>query len=87
MTRVVIDGQLPGGALEDRYGDRSALGRMASGPSNPEPELPPTAAGADPAPPDPGPCPTCGAQRSNPVNQFATGDRAHPSLRVPLKED
>jgi hypothetical protein len=75
------------GALQDRYGDRTALGRMASSPSNPEPELPPTAAQADPAPPDPGPCPTCGRARPNLVNTWATGDQGHPSLRVPLKED
>jgi hypothetical protein len=59
----------------DRYGDRSALGRMASGPHLPGPRLPPTAQEADPAPADPGPCPTCGQPRSNLVNTFATGSR------------
>lgn len=84
MTRIAqLDEAV---ALEDRYGDKSALARMASGPSNPEPPMPRTAAEIDPAPPDPGPCPTCGQPRANAVNQFATGSRAHPSLRTPVRE-
>jgi len=45
-------------------------------------DLPPTAAELDPAPPDPGPCPTCGRERPNPLNTFATGS---PALAVPTR--
>jgi hypothetical protein len=77
MTRVVIDGREVGVIDGEPCGDPSALARMASGPNNPEPPLTPTAADIDPAPPDPGLCPTCGQRRPNLVNTFATtGDRA-----------
>ena len=72
-------------ADENIYGDRRALGRMASGPSNPEPLLPRTAAEVDPAPPNPGPCPTCGQPRPNSVNSFCTGSRG--AVPVAVKED
>jgi hypothetical protein len=71
MTRIVIDGE-PLALDGNPYADPSALAHMASGPGNPEPPLAPTAADIDPAPPDPGPCPTCGRPRPNPVNTFAT---------------
>lgn len=50
-------------------------------------DLPPTAAEQDPAPPDPGRCPTCGQQRPNPINSFATGSSVnHPSLHLATRE-
>lgn len=67
----------------DLYGDRSALGRMASGPTTPEPVLPRTASELDPAPPNPGPCPCCGQPRANLVNTFATGERG--AVPVPVR--
>ena len=77
--KLVIDGKpvdSPLG-LEDRYGDPAALGRMATSASLPETKLPPTAAEVDPTPPNPGTCPTCGRERPNLVNTFATtGSRA-----------
>ena len=66
-----------------RLADRAPFPATGSLPDQP---LPPTAAELDPAPADPGPCPTCGQPRANAVNGFATGDRAHPSLRVPVRE-
>lgn len=71
-------------ANPDIYGDRSALGRLASGRGNPEPPLTRTAAEIDPAPPDPGPCPCCGQPRANPLNTYATGDRG--AVPVPVRE-
>jgi hypothetical protein len=66
--------------LADRYGDPSALGRMATSAGLPDTKLPPTAAEVDPTPPNPGPCPHCGQERPNPVNTFATGGNS----RAPL---
>lgn len=74
MTRLVIDGE------------SVASPHPATGSHLPDPPLPRTAAEINPAPPDPGACPTCGQPRANAVNGFATGDRAHPSLRVPVIE-
>ena len=61
MTRVVIGGR----PVRHNH--------AATGPHLGEPPLPLTAAQLDPAPPGPGPCPTCGRTRPNPVNTFATG--------------
>jgi hypothetical protein len=77
VTRI-INSALPADDLADRYGDRNALGQMASGPHLADPALPPTAHEADPAPSDPGPCPTCGRPRPNLVNTFATGSHGVP---------
>jgi len=54
----------------------------ATGTHLPPPVLPPTAAELSPAPPDPGPCPTCGQSRPNLVNTWATGS---PALAVPTR--
>jgi hypothetical protein len=59
---------------------------MATGPDLAQPPHFPTAAEIDPAPPDPGPCPECGQPRANRLNEFATGSRAHPALRVSARE-
>jgi hypothetical protein len=81
--RIVVKSLVPAGAVgPDRYGDPSSLAGMATTSDSPPPDLPKTAAEIDPAPADLGPCPTCGQDRPNPINTFATGSRSHPSLHV-----
>jgi hypothetical protein len=71
----------------DAYGDPSALNGAATSAASPPEALPPTAAQLDPPPPNPGVCPTCGQQRPNPLNTFATGAAtSDPSLRIASRE-
>jgi hypothetical protein len=61
--------------------------QSATGSWSPPLDLPPTAAEQDPAPANLGPCPTCGQQRPNVVNSFATGSRAtDPSLHISVRD-
>ena len=62
MSTVIKGLRVPGGPAH-----------AATGPHLGDPPLPRTAAELDPAPPDPGVCPECGAVRPNLVNTFATG--------------
>ena len=77
--KLVIDGKPVDSPLgpQDRYGDllRSAAWRPA--PRCPRPSCRRQRPRFDPTPPNPGPCPTCGRERPNLVNTFATtGSRA-----------
>jgi hypothetical protein len=87
-TRVVVSprpGEPAPVADPDVHGDRGALGLMATGPDLPAPPHFPSAAEIDPAPDDPGACPTCGRPLPNAVNTFATCG-ANPALAVPARE-
>jgi hypothetical protein len=83
MRRITLKSRVAAGAVgPDRYGDPSAMSRATTSSDSPPLGLPKTAAEIDPAPADLGPCPTCGHDRPNPINTFATGSRSHPSLHV-----
>jgi hypothetical protein len=58
----------------------------ATSAQSPPLNLPPTAAQADPPPPNPGVCPECGQQRPNPLNRFATGGHGDPSLNLQTRD-
>ena len=67
---------------------RMKTDQSATGSWSPPLDLPPTAAEQDPAPANPGPCPTCGQQRPNPINTFATGGSTNdPSLRIGTRDE